>query len=96
MAVRSFVAKITLPADLEPEDKQAIDSVVDELVALWNNQYQHAGAGEYINNFTSARAHLLQQSIYRFEKEDERYRVAMLLLQLADTVYSGAVAPWVR
>lgn len=88
---RSFVQKISIPSH-----KQACDSLLDTLAGIWNESGQSTTAQQFILGPTSERSKLLYQSIWRFKTDEERYRMAQLLLQLADAVYSGAIAPWVK
>ena len=88
---RTFVQKIAVPPP-----KQATDKILDTLAELWNESGHSKTAERFIVGPTSERSRLLYQSIWRFQTDEERYRMAQLLLQLADAIYSGAVAPWVK
>lgn len=90
---RTFVQKIDVPSH---KQATAADKILDTLAGLWNESGQSKTAERFIMGPTSERSKLLYQSIWRYQTDDERYRMAHLLLQIADAIYSGAVAPWVK
>lgn len=90
-AYRVFVGKLPTPPR-----RQAIDTVIDALSDVWNRANDQPTAERYLVGPTSERAKMIYASIWRYQTADERQRVALLLLQLADAIYSGAVAPWVQ
>jgi hypothetical protein len=82
---RNWVPQVDLPPA-----KNAVDGMVNALVAAWNAQPDDPEARVFFGPcLMGERHHLISDSLYRWTSEQDREFVARWLYELAGAIYGG-------